>query len=189
MNSSPDNQGGKGGRRADRRKATKRLAVCAVLTAVGVVIAWLGSMIGLLDLCTPLFTALLLVPIVIEYGKRYAWSVWLATALLTLFLLPNKSPAAVYLVFGYYPILKASLERLRPWVCRLLKTLLFIAVDAALVFGSAALFGVEEYLPPWYNAALAVGGLVVLWLVDLALTRLISAYIFKYRTRFSKWMS
>ena len=133
MNSSPNNQDGNRSRRAarhraarhraarhraarrraDRRRATKRMAVCAVLTAVGVVISLLGSLVGLLDLCTPLFAALLLVPIVIEYGKRYAWSVWLATALLSLFLLPNKSPAAIYLVFGYYPILKEKLERLK----------------------------------------------------------------------------
>ena len=177
------------GRGSARRAATKRLTVCAVLSALGVCIAWLGSLIGVLDLCTPLLTSLLLVPVVIEYGKGYPWGVWLATTILSLLLLPSKSPAAVYLVFGYYPILKAYLERLRPLPCRLLKQLLFAAVDAALVYGSNFIIGVEEDLPVWYNVALLVGGYLVLNLVDIALTRLISAYVFKYRSRLAKWMS
>lgn len=176
------------GRRALRKVATKRLTVCAVLTALGVCISWLGSLVGVLDLCTPLLTALLLVPIVIEYGKGYPFGVWLATVILALLLLPNKSPAAVYLVFGYYPILKAYLERLRPLPCRLLKQLIFAAVDLALVYGSNLVVGVQEDVPTWYNAALLVGGYLVLNLVDIALTRLISAYVFKYRPRFAKWM-
>ena len=175
-------------RRAARKITTKRLTVCAVLCALGVTLSWLGSLIGVLDLCTPLLASLLLVPIVIEYGKGYPWGVWLATAILALLLLPSKSPAAVYAVFGYYPILKAHLERLRPLPCMLLKQLLFVAVDAALIYGSNFIMGVEENLPPWYSIALAVGGYLVLNLTDVALTRLISAYIFKYRPKFSKLM-
>ena len=106
--------------RSERKKATKRLTVCAILSALGVALSWLGSLVGVLDLCTPLLTSLLLIPVVIEYGKAYPWGVWLATTLLSLLLVPNKSPAAVYLVFGYYPILKAYLERMRPLPCRLL---------------------------------------------------------------------
>lgn len=174
--------------RAERKKATKRLTVCAILSALGVALSWLGSLVGVLDLCTPLIASLLLVPVVIEYGKGYPWGVWLSTAILSLLLLPNKSPAAVYLVFGYYPILKAYLERLRPLTCRALKQLLFVAVDLVLVFGSNFIVGVEENMPPWYTAALVIGGYLVLNLTDLALTRLISAYIFKYRDRFSKLM-
>ena len=83
-----------------------------MLTALGVSLSWLGSLVSVLDMCTALFTALLLVPVVIEYGKGYPWGVWLATTALALMLLPSKTPAAVYLVFGYYPIIKARLERL-----------------------------------------------------------------------------
>ena len=91
-------------RRTERRARTKRLTVCAMLTALGVTLSWLGSLVSVLDMCTALFTALLLVPVVIEYGKGYPWGVWLATTVLALLLLPNKTPAAVYLAFGYYPI-------------------------------------------------------------------------------------
>ena len=175
--------------RADRRRSTKRLAVCAVLIALGVTLSWLGSLIGVLDLCTPFIAALLLIPIVIEYGRGYPWSVWLATAVLSLLLLPNKAPAAVYLVFGYYPILKAYLERLPRSACFICKQMLFLAVDALVLWGSSTLFGVEEHLPDWYPLALGIGGLIVLNLVDPALTRLISAYVFKYRSRVAKWMN
>ena len=59
--------------RAEHKKATKRLTVCAILSALGVALSWLGSLVGVLDLCTPLIASLLLVPVVIEYGKGYPW--------------------------------------------------------------------------------------------------------------------
>ena len=176
-------------KRPSRRTRSKRMATCALLCALGVVVSLLGSLADLLDLCTPFFAALLLVPIVIEYGRRYAWSVWMATAILCLVLLPNKSPAIVYLAFGYYPILKAILERLRPALTLIFKLILFVAVDLAIVFFSNALVGVSKDMPPYFNAVLCAGGLLVLWLVDLCLSRLITIYIFKYRPRFSKWMN
>lgn len=176
-------------RRATRRQSTKRLAVCAVLTALGVTLSWLGSLVGILDLCTPFITALLLIPIVVEYGRAYPWGIWLATTVLSLLLLPSKAPAAVYLVFGYYPILKAYLERLPRLICMICKQALYVAVDIALILGSSVLFGVEEHLPDWYPLALGIGGFLVLNLVDVALTRLVSVYVFKYRGRVAKWMN
>ena len=184
MNQPPSN-----GRNRRSRRTSKRMASCSLLAALGVVIAYLGSLSDLIDLCTPFFAALLLVPVVIEYGRRYAWGLWVATALLSLLLLPNKSPAIIYLVFGYYPILKAYLERIRPFGTFLLKLLLFVAVDLLIVFASTAFVGISENLPSYFNAILCVGGLIVLWLVDLCLTRLITIYLLKYRPRFSKWLN
>ena len=57
-----------------------------------------------------------------------------------------------------------------------------------LVITSCYLLGVQEQMPVWYPAALAVLGLVTLGLTDLALTRLITVYLYKYRARVSKWM-
>ena len=175
-------------RRTIRRARTKRLSICAMLIALGVTLSWMGSLVGILDMCTALFTALLLVPIIIEYGKGYPWGVWLSTTVLTLLLLPNKTPAAVYLAFGYYPIIKAYLERLPLWLTRLLKQLVFLVVDAVLVITSCYLVGVQDAMPTWYPVALAVLGLITLNLADLALTRLITLYLYKYRARVSKWM-
>ena len=36
--------------RSERKKATKRLTVCAILSALGVALSWLGSLVGVLDL-------------------------------------------------------------------------------------------------------------------------------------------
>ena len=174
--------------RSERRARTKRLTVCAMLTALGVTLSYLGSLVNVLDLCTALLAAMLLIPIVIEYGKGYPWGVWLSTTVLALLLLPNKAPAAVYFAFGYYPILKAYLERLPLWLTRLCKQLLFIAVDVTLVIASCYLFGVEADMPAWYPAALIGGGLLTLNLTDLALTRLITLYLYKYRARVSRWI-
>lgn len=170
-----------------RRQRIKRLTVCAMLSALGVTLSYLGSLIDLLDLCTAAFCAMLIIPVVIEYGKGYPWGIYAATGVLTLLLLPNKMPAVVYLLFGYYPIVKAYLERMRPLWCRLLKELLYLAVTVAVLLASDLLVG-TEVMPPWYHVAVFVLAIVTLNIFDIALTRLITLYVMKYRPRISKWM-
>ncbi len=174
--------------RASRRMKTKRLAVCAMLTSLGVIIVWFGAMVDVLDLCTAALAAMLTIPVVIEYGKAYPWGVYAATSLLSLLLLPSKMPAMVYVLFGYYPILKAYLERLRPLWCRLCKQAVFIAVEITVISISNAIVG-AEVMPLWYHVMLYAAGFVVLNLFDYALTRLITLYIIKYRARVAKWMN
>ena len=175
-------------KRRSRRVRTKRLSVCALLCALGVTVLYLGSLIELLDACTAAVAALLTVLVTIEYGSRYAWGLYAATALLSLFLLPVKTAAAIYLLFGYYPILKAYFERMRsPW-CHLTKQLFFLVSDVAAVAVSAWLITGNTVLP-WMNAALLALGLLTLNLFDVALTRLITLYLRKYRLRVGRWMN
>lgn len=175
-------------RHAARRSAVKRLTVCAMLTSLGVIIVWLGAMVDVLDLCTAALAAMLTIPVVIEYGKTYPWGIYAATSVLSLLLLPNKMPAMVYVLFGYYPIVKAYLERLRPLACRLCKQAVFVVAEVAVIWLSDVIVG-ADVMPPWYHAALFVAGFLVLNLFDFALTRLITLYVIKYRPRLSKWMN
>lgn len=170
-----------------RRLRVKRLTVCAMLSALGVTLAYLGSLVELLDLCTAAFCAMLVIPVVIEYEKGYPWGIYAATSVLSLLLLPNKLPAVVYLLFGYYPIVKAYLERMRPLWCRLLKELLYVAVTVAVLLASDLLVG-TEVMPPWYHVTVFALAIVTLNIFDVALTRLITLYVMKYRPRISKWM-
>ena len=89
---------------------TKRIAVCAMLSALGVVVLGIGSVLSVMDISMAVIASLFCIFAVIEYGGAAPWLVFLVTGVLSL-LLPQKAPAAMYLLFfGYYPILKDKIN-------------------------------------------------------------------------------
>ena len=79
------------------KKATRRLAVSAVLAALGVVLLLLGSLVQVLDLSMAAIASLLVVFAVIEIGGKYPILIYLVTSVLSLLLLPVKTAALIYL--------------------------------------------------------------------------------------------
>ena len=169
-----------------RRKATRYLTTSAVLAALGVIFLAFGAFVEVLDLTMAAVASLTVVFAVIELRGKYPLLVYLVTSVLALLLLPSKTPALVYLLFaGYYPILKVLLEgylsRAASW---LLKILAFNVAAVAIVLVSVKvlmLYTIEWQA--WYillllplNAVFAV--------YDVALTRLITAYMLRLRGRF-----
>ena len=74
--------------RTESGRATRRLAVSAMLAALGVVLLWLGALVEVLDLSMAAIASMLAVFAVIEMSRRYAILVYAVTALLSLLLLP-----------------------------------------------------------------------------------------------------
>ena len=155
-----------------------------MLSAVGVVLLWFGSFVQVADLSMAVVESLMAVFAVIEYGKGAPWTVFAVTSVLSLLLLPNKSPALMYTqFFGFYPILKERFEKLGKvisWVCKLCVfniSLVLIAVASKLVLAESAALPVELYIIGFVIAQ----GVFVLY--DVALTRLISFYIYRLRKR------
>lgn len=166
------------------KKVTRRLAVSAVLAALGVVLLLLGSLVQVLDLSMAAIASLLVVFAVIEIGGKYPILIYLVTSVLSLLLLPVKTAALIYFVFaGYYPILKAVLEgRLSKPVAWGLKAVIFCAAVTVGLFSAGKLFLMDLswiFANWWFLLCL----LPVFVLYDIALTRLISAYLGKWRAR------
>ncbi len=164
---------------------TKRLAVCAVLSALGVVVIWLGSIISVMDLSMAVIASLFSVIAVIEYGKGAPWLVYAVTAILSMLILPEKTGAFLYLCFfGYYPIIKEKLEQLKRPVAWLLKELIFNVFLALSLIASKFLFSANASEPVILYVIYALLFEIVFPLYDIALTRLITFYIRKLRSRF-----
>ncbi len=167
---------------------TKRLTVCAMLSALGVVLLWIGSILEVAEISMAVVASLLCVIAVIEYGGGAPWLVFAVTGVLSLVLLPNKGVAATYvLFFGYYPIVKEKLER-RPRVLRwVLKELIFhVALIVLAAVWKWILFPSAEMPSSILLVGLLVLAEMVFVLYDIALTRLISLYLFRLRKRF-RW--
>lgn len=174
--------------RRQARLRLKRLCVCALLCSLGVVILYLGALLDIFELCVVALAAMLTVPVVIEYRGGYPWGIYLCTSLLAILLLPQKMPGVTYLLFAFYPILKAYFERTPRPLAFVLKQATFIVIEAAYVAASCFILGAED-MPFWYNAGLIVLGFVTLNLFDIALTRLITLYVRRYRARVSRLMN
>ena len=169
-----------------KRKSSfdKRIVVSGVLVALSVIILYVGSMFQTLDLTMSAIVSLLVVVIVIEMGYKYAWFTYLATAILSVLLLPQKSPAIFYACFmGFYPIIKSHVERFNSAVVRW--TIKLVAGNIALVamFWLISLFLPDEFEGGWMLVATYILGLAAFIVYDIALTKLISLYFARIRDR------
>ncbi|MBR2019901.1 MAG: hypothetical protein IKA05_05845 [Clostridia bacterium] len=173
---------------ADRiRKRTKYLTVSAMLSALGVIFLALGAFIEVLDITTAVLASMLCIYAVIEMSGAYPWGIWVVTSILSLLLLPIKTPALFYALFaGFYPILKEKLERLKRPLAFVLKLAVFhlslgaIVLLLRLFFPEQLDWGGMQWLP----IAMYVLCVAVFLLYDLALTRVITFYLIRLRQRF-----
>lgn len=167
---------------------TRVLALCSLMSALGVIILYLGALIEVLDLSMAVVASLFVIVAVIELGGIYPWLVYAVTAALSLLLLPNKFGGAVYFAFaGFYPIIKEKLERVPGVICLVLKFIVFNLCLLAM-YGVARLISVTLQLEyALWVIAVTLNLLFVLY--DIALTRLIGAYVHVWRRRFKidKW--
>ena len=170
-------------KRGGVRLATRKLAVSAMLCALGVVFLYVGSVIEALDLTMVTIASLLVFFAVMEMGGSYPLLIYLVTAVLSLLLLPSKFAAGTYLVFGgVYPILKAIFERLPYVIAWVLKLSFFNAVLSLLLVGFQYLFHVED--PDLGFNWLTYGlGNAVFVMYDIVTTQLVTLYVVKLRRR------
>ncbi len=169
------------------RKQIKYLTVSAMLCALGVIILALGSVIEVIDLSVAVIASLLCVWAVIEMGGIYPWMIWIVTSIVGLLLLPLKTPALFYAVaFGFYPMIKELAEKRSRLVSWIIKIVTFHACMALMFFGLYLFFPavLEGSMQPLILLGLYLLSLAVFIIYDIALSRLISIYVFKFRRRF-----
>lgn len=165
----------------NRKRTTRLLSLASVLSALGVILLYLGSIITVLDLTMVAIASLIVAFAVIEMKGRYPVMIWGVTSFLSLLLLPDKFGALCYLLLcGIYPILKPHLDRLGRLLSILLKLLGFNLLLTAMLAAAIFLFHLpeEEIGLTWFFYPL--GNLAFL-LYDIALTRLTLLYFARFR--------
>lgn len=152
---------------------------------------------GLLPIATyalPALAGVLLISAVIELGKQWAFSVYGAVSLLSLILAADKEAVLLFILFfGYYPVVKAVLEKgSRKWMAYIWKFLIFNAAMIGTFFASVYILGnpMEEFtlggvFLPWILLLLGNG---VFLLYDYAISGVVFFYIQRFHGLFSKWL-
>ena len=124
--------------RQSSRKQSFRIAFCGMLVALSVVLMLTGGLIPVMTYVSPLVSGALLLPILLEFGRKYAWTAFAATALIVLFLGVDKEAAFFYLFLGYYPILKWEIEKIKVRPLRLIVKLALFTVAMGLMYAILA---------------------------------------------------
>ncbi len=164
-------------------KLSGKVAFCGMISCLSVVIMLL-TVIPTLEIGLPALAGALLMLPVIECGMRWGIGGYCTVSVLSLLLAPSLESKLLFLVFfGFYPILKALIERLQSAPARwMLKLAVFNVTVGGLYYillrftmlldaNDFTFFGV--YLPV---VLLGIGN-VVFVLYDIALTRIVTMYL------------
>lgn len=166
------------------RIKASQMAFGGMMTAVSVVIMSLGSLIPVNTYICPVLCILITKPVEQTCGKRLAWCYYLATALLSLMLAPDREAAAVYCLLGYYPLIRPLFQRIRPGFLGITAKILFFTVAGAASWGMMMLLmGAEAVLAELRGTGVWMFGVtVLLWdVLFVMVDRLLDMNLMKKR--------
>ncbi len=166
-----------------------------MMCALGIVFISLGALVQVLDLTAAALCSLLIVFAYIELGAPYVHLVWLCTSLISFIIFPGSVVWLEYfLVFGFFPILKAYIEHLPSRLWLLLKLLYANCMFALLLYLEQLIFELPLFTDESFFGISGIPLLCIVFAImnitfiayDMLITVMIRIYLFKYRERFKK---
>ena len=114
-------------------RKTMAVAFCGVIAALCMVLMLLAGVVQIATIALPALAGMFLMAIVLELCAKWAWLTYAVVSVLSLLFVSDKEAALMFvLFFGYYPVLKATLDRIpRKWLCWGAKLLIFHAAMIA----------------------------------------------------------
>lgn len=169
-------------------KTSYKVALGGMIMALCVLCMTATNLFPFASFALPAIAGVLIIPVNLELGKKWALSVYLGTALLCIFISSDHTAIVSFIVlFGYYPIIKEVIEKLRKPVLEwTLKMLLFNVAVGLGVLITLLFFGLDVLMAE-YGEFGKIGILafiaacnVVFVVFDIALTRLITLMIYRF---------
>lgn len=162
---------------------TKTVALGGMLAAAALVVMCMGGLIPFATYVCPMLCTLVQYIVLLLCGKRIAWTWYAVVALLSLLLGPDKEASAIFLLLGYYPILKPVFEQ---WpLSWLWKLLLFNGAVTLLYTLLLRFFGLDNVTDEF--SGLGTAGLIILLVLGnvtfLLLDKLLSLAQGKWQKR------
>ncbi len=174
-------------------KQSSKCALGGIVAALSLVMMISVAVIPFLTYALPAAAGMLVIFMVIETDKKWAFGVYATVAILGMLLVPDKEVAVMYLAFfGYYPIIKAifesKLNRVIGWI---LKVAAFVATMVASYAFMMRFMGVtidetEDFGMLAIPVLLGTGTLAFI-MYDIALTKMISLYLIKWQKHFKRY--
>lgn len=159
-----------------RQNNARKIALGGMLAAVAVVIMCLGGLIPIATYVCPMLCCLTAFFVFGFCGKRIAWAWYIAVAILSLLMGPDKEAAVIFLFLGYYPLIKLTVERWKLSV--IIKFLFFNASILAAYWVLIQMLGLDliaqenEQFGAWGVALLLALGNLTFFLLDRLLSNM-----------------
>lgn len=175
-------------------KKSQQVALGGVATGICIVLMFLTGMIPFSYYALPAMAGLVLIAVKEENGLKTALIVFAAVSLLSLFVVPVKEAALLFVAFfGYYPIVRDSLTRIKPsFLSVILKFIIFNIAVVAAYWIIIHVFGISEILDDFGNfgkysalVLLAFGNIFFI-IYDFAIRNITLAYRNWFRPKFLK---
>ncbi len=174
-------------------KQSAKTALGGISAALMLALMFLLSVFPSATIAAPAVASVVMLFAVLELGRGWSFGVYAATAILAVLVLPSKEAAVLYAVFfGYYPIVKAILEKkaLRRVLEWMVKLALFLSIVSAAYYLMIRFMGVEfEEIGKYGKAAiplLLAFGAVAFVAYDFCLTLFVGEYLRRWQKRFRK---
>lgn len=170
----------------------KRITFCGISAALATVIMLTGYF-PYLTYAIPCIASMVIMAVVIELGKKYALTTYLAS-LLPIFLFCELECKLLYIcLLGFYPILKAVFEKMRSRILEyILKILLLNVSVLAIYLLSTLVFGLSfedmGELGKYGGAILIILANITFLLYDFCIGKMVFAYIIKFHPTVKKML-
>lgn len=167
-----------------KNKSASSVAFGGIISALAVLMMFFTGVFPFATYALPALSGLLLVVIVIDHGLKWAWCVYAAISALVILITPDREAATMFvLFFGYYPILKSILERIKfRAVEYVIKFLIFNIAMVVAYLLIIYVLGIPDILEEFgelgkYGIWIMLGlGNIVFILYDITISRLIYLY-------------
>ncbi|MCC8072860.1 MAG: hypothetical protein LIO62_01875 [Clostridiales bacterium] len=168
-------------------KKTTSLAFSAIITALSVVLMFLGGVTFVLAYAMPMLVGMFMIMIKSTFGKSYAWMVYVATSLLSFILVADRECVLMYILFfGFYPIVKSTFDKLKHLPIRIIcKLMLFNIMLAICQLLLVYVFGIP-FLEEGETYAIIIVFAVLMNILFFIYDRLLSALQMLYKNKIEK---
>ena len=155
--------------------ATKAMALGGVTAALAVVLMCLGGLIPLATFVCPMLCMLLLQAVYKLAGIRIGWVWYGAVAILSMLMGPDKEAGLIFVVLGFYPLVRPYLEKLPlSWLWKLLlfnASILLMYTVLIHLFGLNHIAAEFRQMKTFVLILTLLLGNVTFWLLDRVLSR------------------
>lgn len=169
-----------------------KVAVGGVFSAIALVLMMLTGVFPFGTYAFPVIAGVMLIVIYLEFGFRWSMLVYGVISIMSVLFVSDKEAALFFLLlFGYYPVVKSFIERIKSKIVQyIIKLAIFNAAAASVYFLMLFVFGmpVDSFELFGVNIPLIfliVGNFVFL-IYDLAINVVVAQYLQKYRKFFFK---
>lgn len=140
------------------------VSFCGISTALSVVFLYLGSIIWLFAYVAPILAGFLVQTVNRCFGIKPSLLVYFTTSIISVFILPDKETALLFaMFFGYYPIARLYLDKIKKALLRVLSKLFVFNISVIAV----ELICVYIFMIPLDNSLGKIGLFILLLLANV----------------------